>query len=75
MDCVCPMPLVGDLDLTWMQVTFFPGCAGSYHPSGGGLEMEGLKLALCEAGLSLCSAAIMTLRGAGSDPKLLEQNP
>lgn len=29
----------------------------------------------CEAHLSICSAAITTLLGAGSDPKLLEQKP
>ena len=29
----------------------------------------------CEVGVSLCSEAVLTLSGAGSAPKLLEQQP
>ena len=46
-DCMCPMPLVGEPDLTWMKVMFFLRvCWQLSLGSRVGLEMEGLLLEL-----------------------------
>lgn len=46
-DCVCPMPLVGEKDLTWNQITsFFRVCCQLSPWEEVGLEIEGLELDL-----------------------------
>ena len=41
---------------------------------GGGAGDRGARArSKCEVGLSLCSVAVTSLSGAGSDPKLLDQ--
>ena len=64
-DCVCLMPLVGGLDLMWLQVTVFPqGVQEAIAVVGGGAGDGGARGGVWyEAGFPLCSVAIIILSG------------
>ena len=74
-DCVCLMPLVGGLDLIWMQVIVFPqGVQAAITVVGGGAGDGGAMGGVwCEGGLPLCSVAIIILSGIwvrSQDPEM-----
>lgn len=70
-DCMCQMPLVGELGLTWRQVISFPRVCWQLSPWVGGEAGDGGARAGAgsEAGLPLCSVVITTLLVARSGPK------
>ena len=71
-DCVCPC-LGGRAGFDVDSSYIFPqGVLAAITLEGVELKMEGLELALGEAGLPLCLVAITILSGVWSDPKLLE---
>ena len=72
--CVCPVALMGELDLTWIKPNLSPGSAGSYHHGRRwDWRWRDLSQSQFEPGFPLCSVVITTLLKWGSDPKLLEQ--
>lgn len=75
--CVCLMPLVGGLDLLWIQVMSFLRVCWQLSPWWGvwGWRWERLGWIQGKVGLALCSLAITALFGVESDPKLLKQKP
>ena len=58
-DCMCPVALVGKLDLKWAQVTFFPRVSPWWEVA---LEMEGLEPEP-GAGASAMLSAVTALSG------------
>ena len=69
-----PKYLVAELDLTWKEDIFPQGVLSAVTLVGGGAGDRGARArSKCEVGLSLCSVAVTTLLGVGSDPKLKQQ--
>ena len=67
-DRVCTIPLVGELDLAWTQVTSFLRVCWQLSPGRGGARDAGARDGVrCEVGL-LCSVAITALSGRGLIP-------
>ena len=75
--CVCPVPFGGRAGYNRDASHVFPqGVLTAIILVGGGAGNGGVRAAArFKAIIPLCSVAISTLSGAGSDPKLLEQKP
>lgn len=76
-DCVCLMPLVGGLDLMWLQVTVFPqgvqeaiAVVGGGAGDGGAGAESGMRRGFLSAQWPSSSC-----QGFGSSPKILKWKP
>lgn len=76
-DCMCLLPLVGELDLTSEQVTsFLRGTLAALTLAEGGAVDGGAWVgATCKLKLPVCSVPITVVSGTGIDPQLLKQKP
>ena len=74
---MCPMALVGVLELKWPQVTYsLRVCSQLSHWWEMWLEIGGVRVrARCETGLLLCSVFVTAFSGVGLCPKVLKQRP
>ena len=71
----CLVVLVGELDLTWTQITSFLRVCWHLSLVGSELEMRDYTRAPCEQGLLLCSGDAITLWGLRQVPSYWTRSP
>lgn len=71
----CLVVLVGELDLTWTQITSFLRVCWHLSLVGSELEMRGYTRATCEQWLLLCSGDVITLWGLRQVPSYWTRSP